>query len=170
MVAAAAGQDPVGFAAGVNTRGTFFAMFRPTIEAARAGGMQAVVDAALKDPLFVANNAAGPFAARIAADSAFREEVLALFVERYEQLIRDYDDSLWGCHQPFMSVEESFIRRCPAPLLIIPGNDPFHPTAISHRICSEAPQATCLDVDCRSPDKIEATKTRLREFFHEHAR
>ena len=170
LVAAGAGQDPVGFAEGVNTRDTFFAMFRPTIETARAGGMQAVVDAALKDPLFVANNAGGPFAARIAADPAFREEVLALPVDRYEQIIHDYDDNIWGCHQPFMSVEESFVSRCPVPLLIIPGNDPFHPTAISHRICEEAPQATCLEVDCRAPAKIETTKRRLREFFHQHSR
>ncbi len=170
MVAAGAGQDPVGFAEGVNTRDTFFAMFRPTIETARAGGMQAVVDAALKDPLFVANNAGGPFAARIAAEPAFRDEVLALPVDRYEQIIRAYDDNIWGRYQPFMSVEESFVSRCPVPLLIIPGNDPFHPTAISHRICAEAPQATCLDVDCRSPEKIEATKRRIREFFHQHSR
>lgn len=170
MVAAGAGQDPVGFAEGVNTRDTFFAMFLPTIEAARSGGMQAVVEAGLQDPLFVANNAAGPFAARIAADPAFREQVLALPVDRYEQIIRDYDDSIWGCHQPFMSVEESFVSRCPVPLLIVPGSDPFHPTAISHRICREAPRATCLDVDCRSPEKIESTKRRLREFFHEHSR
>lgn len=170
MVAAGAGQDPVGFADGVNTRDTFFAMFRPTVEAARSGGMQAVVDAALKDPLFVANNAGGPFAARIAADPAFREEVLALPVDRYEQIIREYDDNIWGCHQPFMSVEESFVGRCPVPLLIIPGNDPFHPTAVSQRICREAPQATCLDVDCRSPENIEATTRRLREFFHQHSR
>jgi pimeloyl-ACP methyl ester carboxylesterase len=170
MVVAAAGQDPVGFADGINTRDTFFAMFKPTIQTARSGGMQAVVDAALADPLFVANNAGGPFAARIASEPSFREEVLALSVDQYEQIIRDYDNSLWGRHIPFMSVEESAVRQCPVPLLIIPGNDPFHPTAISHRICNEAPNATCLDVDARSPEKIEATKTRLREFFRQHAR
>jgi pimeloyl-ACP methyl ester carboxylesterase len=165
MVAGAAGQDPVGYAEGVNSRETFFAMFRPTIEASQAGGMNAVVDAALKDPVFVTNNAAGPFAARIAADPAFREEVLALPPAEYEKLIRDYDAQLWGRHHPFVSVEETFIQNCPTPLLIIPGNDPFHPTAVSQRICHEAPRATCLDVDCRSPEKIGATKGRLREFF-----
>ncbi len=168
-VAAAVGQDPVGLVDGLNSRDTFFAMFEPTIAAARAGGMQAVVDAGVQNPLFVRNNAAGPFAARIASDEKFREEVLALDPEAYERIIRQYDDRLWGAHYPFMSVEEPFVKQCPAPLLILPGSDPFHPTPISERICREAPNATCLDVDCRSPEKIEGTKRRAREFLRAHA-
>ena len=168
-VAGAVCQDPVGIAPGVNTRATFFTMFQPSVEAARSGGMQAVVDAALQNPLFVRNNAAGPFAASIAADPSFREQVLALDPAEYERIIRAYDDNLWGAHEPFMSVEESYVKQCPAPLLILPGNDPFHPTAIAHRICHEAPNAVCHDVDCRSPEKIEETKRRIRAFLHAHA-
>jgi pimeloyl-ACP methyl ester carboxylesterase len=163
-------QNPVGLVEGVNTRDTFFAIFAPTIEIAHSGGMQAVVDAAIENPLFVDNNTAGPFAARIVADPAFRDEVLALDPAEYERIIRDYDANTWGACDPFMSVEASFITRCPAPLLILPGNDPFHPTAISHRICREAPRAECLDVDCRSPEKTEATKQRIREFLRTNAK
>ncbi len=164
-VAGAVGQDPVGLVEGLNSRETFFAMFRPTIEAARTGGMRAVVDAAVANPLFVRNNAAGPFAARIAADAAFREQMLAMDPTAYERLIVDYDQQLWGAHGPFISVPEEFIARCPAPLLILPGNDAFHPTPAAHRICAEAPQATCLDVDCRSPEKIADTRQRIRAFL-----
>jgi pimeloyl-ACP methyl ester carboxylesterase len=169
-VAGAVCQDPVGFEEGVNTRATFFAMFEPTVEAARSGGMQAVVDAALENPVFVRNNAAGPFAARIAADAAFRDQALALDPAEYERVIRAYDDQLWGANHPFMSVEESSVKSCAVPLLILPGSDPFHPTAIAKRICREAQQATCLDVDCRSPDKIADTKERIREFLRAHAK
>ncbi|MGD9891428.1 MAG: alpha/beta fold hydrolase [Dehalococcoidia bacterium] len=168
-VAGAVCQDPVGLAEGVNTRETFFAMFAPTIETANSGGMQAVVNAAIENPLFVRNNAAGPFAARIVADPAFRDEVLALDPADYERIVRDYDANMWGARDPFMSVEASFIKQCPAPLLILPGNDPFHPTPISHRICREAPHAECLDVDCRSPEKIDVTKQRIREFLRANA-
>jgi pimeloyl-ACP methyl ester carboxylesterase len=170
MVAAGAAQDPVGLADGVNTRATFFAMFEPTVAAAKEGGMAAVVAAAKSNPLFVMNNAGGPFAARIATDEAFCEEVLRLTPAEYERLILDYDDSIWGRYDPFMSVEESFVPTCPAPLLIIPGNDPFHPTAISHRICREAPNGRCLGVDCRTPAKMDATKRELREFFRAHTK
>jgi pimeloyl-ACP methyl ester carboxylesterase len=163
-------QDPVGLVEGFNSRDTFYAMFRPTVEAAKAGGMKAVVDSAIENPLFVRNNTGGPFAARIATDPAFRDEVLALNPDQYERLIRAYDDNLWGAEGPFVSVPESFVRSCPAPLLILPGSDPFHPTATAHRICAEAPDATCLDVDCRSPEKIEDTKRRIREFLRAHAR
>ncbi len=168
-VAGAVCQDPVGLIEGYNSRDTFFAMFRPTVELARAKGMQAVVNAAVANPLFVRNNEGGPFAARIATDPAFREEVLALDPARYEAIIRQYDDNLWGARGPFISVDESFVRACPAPLLILPGNDPFHPTATAERICREAPHATCLDVDARSPEKIAATKQRIREFLRAHA-
>jgi pimeloyl-ACP methyl ester carboxylesterase len=163
-------QDPVGLAEGVNTRATFFAMFKPTIETAQKGGMRAVVDAAVENPLFVRNNAAGPFAARIAADESFREQVLALDPAEYERIITAYDANLWGAHDPFTSVEAEFVKECPAPLLILPGSDAFHPTPIAHRICQEAPNATCLDVDCRAPEKREDTKQRIREFLRIHAR
>lgn len=169
MAAAAGGQDPVGFAEGVNSRATFFAMMKPTIDLVREGGTKAVVESTLQNPVFVMNNAGGPFAARIATDEAFRDEVLALSPAAYEQIVVDYDNGLWGRHIPFCSVEEPFVRECPAPLLIIPGNDPFHPAAISQRICREAPSAICLGVDCRSPEKLDETKRRLRTFFREHA-
>ena len=168
-VAGAVGQDPVGRAEGVNTRDTFFAMFRPTIETARAGGMQAVVDAAVANPLFVANNAGGPFAARIASDTAFREKVLTTPIDDYERIIQDYDAQLWGAHDPFVSVEESVVKTLPVPMLILPGNDAFHPTAVSLRIEADAPDARCLDVDCRTPAKLEGTKQAVRSFLRDHA-
>lgn len=164
-VAAAVGQDPVGLFEGVNTRATFFKMFEPTIAASEGGGMRAVVEAALENPLFVRNNAAGPFAARIAADPEFRAAALALDPGEYARIIRAYDDQMWGAHGAFMSVEPSFVRACPAPLLILPGIDEFHPTPIAERICAEAPQATCLEPDCRTPEKIGQTREQILAFL-----
>jgi pimeloyl-ACP methyl ester carboxylesterase len=168
-VAGAVCQDPVGRLDGVNTRATFFAMFAPTVALARASGMQAVVDAAGRLPVFMANNAAGPFAARIAADSAFRAAVLALDPVEYERLIHAYDDQMWGAGGAFMSVEDSFIPECPAPLLVLPGLDEFHPTALAERLCREAPRATCLPPACRTPENLPATRQRIREFLRAHA-
>ena len=130
--------------------------------------MAAVVAAALEHPTFMANNAAGPFAARIASDERFRDEVLALDPAEYERIMRAYDEQLWGAHGAYMSVAESFVRECPAPLLVLPGTDAFHPTELAQRLCREAPRATCLAPDCRSPEKIEATKETIRRFLREH--
>ncbi len=168
-VIAAVGQDPVGLFDGVNSRHTFFKMFEPTIAVSRSGGMTAVVEAALANPLFVRNNAGGPFAARIAADAEFRAAMLALDPDEYERIIRAYDDQMWGAHGAFMSVEESFIPTCPTPLLILPGTDEFHPPAIAERICAEAPRATCLEPDCRAPENRGRTQQRVLAFLREHA-
>jgi pimeloyl-ACP methyl ester carboxylesterase len=164
-VIAAVGQDPVGLFDGVNTRHTFFKMFEPTIAASKSGGMRAVVESAVTNPLFVRNNVGGPFAARIAADPTFRAAALALDPDEYERIIRAYDDQMWGAHGAFMSVEPSFIRQCPAPLLILPGTDEFHPTAIAERICAEALRATCLEPDCRAPEKIGRTREAILTFL-----
>ncbi|MGI8855183.1 MAG: hypothetical protein ACR2JW_05495 [Thermomicrobiales bacterium] len=169
-VIAAVGQDPVGLFDGVNSRHTFFKMFEPTIAASKSGGMRAVVKSALANPLFVRNNAGGPFAARIAADAEFRAATLALDPGEYERIIRAYDDQMWGAHGAFMSVEESFIPACPSPLLILPGTDEFHPTAIAERICAEVPQETCLAPDCRTPENRGRTRQRVLAFLREQSR
>jgi pimeloyl-ACP methyl ester carboxylesterase len=166
-VVAAVGQNPVGRFEGVNTRHTFFKMFEPTVDAARAGGMQAVVDAALDNPLFVRNNAGGPFSARIAADPAFRDEVLALDPAEYERIIHAYDDQMWGANGAYMSVEDEFVPRCPVPLLVLPGTDEFHPTEIAWRICKEAPDATCTETDWGLPEQAAQTKERVLAFLRE---
>ena len=166
-VIAAVGQNPVGRYDGVNTRATFFKMFEPTLAASASGGMQAVVAAALADPLFVRNNAGGPFAARIAADAGFREEMLALDPGEYARIIEAYDEQIWGAKGAFMSVEESFVRECPAPLLILPGTDDFHPTAIAERICAEAPRATCLAADWGAPENVQGTRRHVLSFLRE---
>jgi hypothetical protein len=94
--------------------------------------------------------------------------VLALDPAEYERIMRAYDEQLWGAHGAYMSVAESFVRECPAPLLVLPGTDEFHPTELAQRLCREAPRATCLAPDCRSPEKIEVTKETIRRFLREH--
>jgi pimeloyl-ACP methyl ester carboxylesterase len=169
-VAAAVVQDPVGLAPGYNSRATFWAMFKPTVDLALSKGMSAVVEAAQRDAMFVRNHEAGPFAARIADDAGFRADVLALDPQRYVDIVTAWDEQLWGAEGPFVSVPESFVRTCPTPLLVLPGHDDFHPTATSERICAEAPNARCLDIECRSPAMIDATKATIREFLHAHGR
>lgn len=63
-IVAAVCQDPVGLDH-TNSIDVFMAMFQPTLALAREKGVPAVVDAAMENPLFAMNNAAGPFAQRI---------------------------------------------------------------------------------------------------------
>lgn len=161
-------QDPVGLDA-TNNMQTFYAMFDPTVRLARTDGLDAVVASALANPIFVMNNSAGPFAQRLHDDGAFREQFRALGRDRYLELVQGFRGGMWPAHPPYFSVDENWVPSCPAPLLVLPGSDAFHPTSIAHRVCAEAPRASCLDIDARSPARLRATIHRVRAFLREHA-
>ena len=168
-IAGAVCQDPVGLD-GTNSLAVFYAMFHDTMRLARAEGLAAVVAAAMENPLFVENNAAGPFSQRLHDDPAFRETFVKERREVYVGEIVLFRDGIWPPDSACFSVEESWLPSCPAPLLVLPGSDPFHPTAFGERLCREIPLARCLDADARSPAKLEPTVETIRAFLHEHAR
>jgi pimeloyl-ACP methyl ester carboxylesterase len=168
-ISAGVGQDPVGLDH-TNSMDTFYAMFKPAIETAREDGMQAVVQAALSNPLFMANNAAGPFARRIVADSAFRQRLLSMSVDEYVGIVQRFQDGMWPHRPPYFTVDEAWLPKCSTPLLILPGNDRFHPTSVAHAICKRVQRGRCLDVDCRSDEKRPETVRAIRSFLLEHAR
>jgi len=168
-VVAAVCQDPVGLVEGVNDRSTFWAMFEPTVNLAEREGMAAVVGTAMSDPMFVRNNAAGPWAPRISSDPSFRQRVLELDVDEYMALVRAWDEHMWGAEGLYMSVPEVAVSGISTPILVLPGGDVFHPTEISMRLCAEAPGASCLDVDCRSEAKRSATMAAVRRFLRDRA-
>lgn len=165
-ITAGVGQDPVGLDA-TNSTDTFMEMFRPTLALAREGGTAAVIEAALANPVFMANNAAGPFARRLHDDAAFRAEVDGLGAEGYAALIEAFADGIWPDRAPYFSVDEADVRACATPLLILPGSDPFHPTGVAERICREAPDARCLPVDCRDEANLAETVDGIRRFLRE---
>ena len=67
-------QDPVGLDE-TNSPETFYDMFNPTIRLCRAEGLEAVIAEAERDPIFMQNNAAGPFAQRIHDEPLFADAV-----------------------------------------------------------------------------------------------
>ena len=166
-ITAGVGQDPVGLNH-TNSVETFMDMFRPTLALARGDGVGSVIDAAMANPTFMANNAAGPFARRIHDDAEFREEIGGMGGETYASLIEAYADAIWPDRPPYFSVDEEFVRACETPLLILPGSDAFHPTSIAEQICRDARNAHCLDVDCRSEEKLAGTIEAVRSFLKEH--
>ncbi|MFN0095586.1 MAG: alpha/beta fold hydrolase [Dehalococcoidia bacterium] len=163
-VTAAVAQDPVGLDH-TNSLGTFYAMFNETMRVARAEGVASVVAAAQRDPLFVTNNAAGPFSARLATDEAFRDEVRKMTVESYVALVIRFRDGMWPPNPPYFTVSEEWMKACPAPVLVLPGRDPFHPTSIAEQVCRDAPKGRCLPVDCREPANVAATVEEIRAFL-----
>lgn len=166
-IAAAVLQDPVGLDE-TNSLETFYEMFNPTIRLARAEGLDAVIEAAQRDPIFMQNNEAGPFAQRIHDEPLFADAVRSIRREGYIALVVEFRDGMWPDFPPYFAVNEVAVSRSAAPMLVLPGSDPFHPTAIGHQICNGAPNARCLDVDARSEAKLPRTLEAIRAFLREH--
>jgi pimeloyl-ACP methyl ester carboxylesterase len=166
-VSAAVAQDPVGLDE-TNSIDTFNAMFGPTISLARTSGAEALIAAALENPLFVMNNAAGPFAPALHDLESAREQVRALGGEGYARLVEDFQAGIWPNNPPYFTASDAFFAACQTPILVLPGRDPFHPTGVGKRICQVAPNARCLEPDCRDEPKLATTIETIRAFLREH--
>ena len=62
------------------------------------------------------------------------------------------------------SVERDFVRECPVPLLVLAGNDDFHPQPVAEEIATLAPRAEMV-LEWSGPERYEATLARVREFL-----
>jgi len=80
-------------------------------------------------------------------------------LERFRQ-------SLFGGDFVF-SVDRDFVARCPVPLLVLSGNDTFHPRAVAEEIADLAPDAE-LVLEWTRPTHHEATVQRVRAFLAAH--
>ena len=161
-------QDPVGLDES-NTMDTFYDMFNDTIRIARASGIEAVIDAALENEIFMLQNAGGPWAQRLHDDEEFRGALRELRRESYIALVVDFRDGIWPWNPPYFSVNEVAVQRMTTPMLVLPGSDAFHPTGVGQRICADAVNASCLAVDARAPENLPATIEAIRSFLRQHS-
>jgi pimeloyl-ACP methyl ester carboxylesterase len=63
------------------------------------------------------------------------------------------------------SVTRDFLKDCRTPMLILPGNDNFHPTATAHEIAALAPGAGYMELGWREPQNLTGTLERVRSFL-----
>jgi pimeloyl-ACP methyl ester carboxylesterase len=62
------------------------------------------------------------------------------------------------------SVDRDFVRSCPVPLLVLAGNDEFHPRPVAQEIAGLAPHAE-LVLEWTSPAHHDETLARIRRFL-----
>jgi hypothetical protein len=74
-------------------------------------------------------------------------------------------DSMFGGDFVF-SVTREFVSSCSVPLLVLPGDDAFHPTSVAQEIAELAPDAT-LVADWKGP--APHTLPAIRSFLRQHA-
>ena len=65
------------------------------------------------------------------------------------------------------SVSRELVRACRAPLLVLPGDDYFHPTAIARELADLAPDAELIET-WRPPEVVAQTVRRVRAFLLAH--
>jgi pimeloyl-ACP methyl ester carboxylesterase len=65
------------------------------------------------------------------------------------------------------NVSREFVAACQTPLLVLPGNDLYHPESTSREIASLAPNATFIE-DWKEPRHHPAAKKAVEEFLAAH--
>lgn len=65
------------------------------------------------------------------------------------------------------NVDRDFVRRCQTPLLVLLGNDLYHPAATSREIAALAPRAELVE-RWKEPEVVADTVKRVRAFLEAH--
>jgi hypothetical protein len=144
--------------------GAHYALFNETIRIARAEGLEGVIEAAKANPSFADNPAAGPWAQRLHDEPPFRDALRSLGRELYITLVVDFRDGVFPSGRRFFSVNDVAISRIGAPLLVVPGDDALHPTAVGEALGRTARRAQVLKAGSASD-----LRERLRGFFDGYA-
>jgi pimeloyl-ACP methyl ester carboxylesterase len=80
--------------------------------------------------------------------------------------LEEFRERMFGGDFVF-SVDREFVRRCPVPLLILAGNDEFHPTAVAEEIAELAPDSELVH-EWAGPQRHAETADRIRSFLAQH--
>ena len=67
-----------------------------------------------------------------------------------------------------ISVSREFVKSCQTPLLVLPGIDLHHPTAIGREVASLAPKAEIHEPWKEPPTLVPGTVARVRTFLRDH--
>jgi len=88
--------------------------------------------------------------------------------EADEAALRAFRERMFGAGQDFVfSVTRDFVRGCRTPLLVLAGDDNFHPTAVAREIAELAPDAELI-LAWKTPDVVGETVKRVRAFLQAH--
>ncbi|HEX2465411.1 MAG TPA: alpha/beta hydrolase [Thermoanaerobaculia bacterium] len=83
-----------------------------------------------------------------------------------EQSLAVFRQRMYGEDFTF-NVTRDFVRGVATPLLILAGDDQYHPTSVAREIAELAPEAE-LVLEWKEPVVVPRTVERVREFFRRH--
>jgi pimeloyl-ACP methyl ester carboxylesterase len=87
---------------------------------------------------------------------------------------RDADDAAWSAFRERMyggdftfNVSRDFVRGCQTPMLIMAGDDLYHPAPISRELAELAPNAELI-LRWKEPDTVGPAVEQVRAFLAKH--
>lgn len=81
--------------------------------------------------------------------------------------LESFGRNMWGGDFVFC-VGRDFVRQCPTPCLVLPGNDKPHPRVIGLEVAELLPDCESL-LDWKGPEHIDAQLSRVTAFLAAHA-
>ena len=75
--------------------------------------------------------------------------------------------SMYGGDLALFNVTDDELARCPAPLLVLMGNDIFHPESSSRLVAERCPRATLIE-HWKEPEHHAAAKAAVESFLAQH--
>jgi pimeloyl-ACP methyl ester carboxylesterase len=99
--------------------------------------------------------------------ASWQEKVRDQHPEATSEDYQAFTKNMFGGSFVFSSSEDE-VARCKVPLMVLMGNDPFHPSSISRRVESLAQAATLLEKWQEEPDRSRAIQL-IAKFFANHS-
>jgi pimeloyl-ACP methyl ester carboxylesterase len=78
----------------------------------------------------------------------------------------EFRERMYGTDFTF-NVDRDFVRKCTTPLLVLAGDDLYHPGPVSREIADLAPNAEIL-TEWKTPDVVGPAVDRVRAFLKAH--
>ena len=105
-----------------------------------------------------------------AMPNAWREWAANLAEKRPEiaqDMLEEFGRRMWA-EDFVLSVTRKDVAACNTPMLVLPGIDAFHPTAIGHEVAKLAPDARLLEPWKEPASLIPGTVASIRAFLRDH--
>ncbi len=75
----------------------------------------------------------------------WRDEIAANHPEVEDEAWLSFRHNMYGGSLKFFTTTDEFVENCPAPLLVLMGNDHYHPESISRDMTAMAPNARLIE-------------------------
>lgn len=98
----------------------------------------------------------------------WREEVAPGHPEADAAAFAGLRDNLFGTDDFVFALDQAAVARIPVPLLVLRGDDPYHPARVSEAVAGAAPRAELLHA-WKEGVAVESARQRVLGFLGDHA-